>query len=149
MVATSGARLLKSAAIKVLKERLLPLATLVTPNLAEAEILIGQKLASVENMRAAAREIHKRFGCAALVKGGHLRGEAARRWIYFFDGRTELLLTAPFIKGVRTHGTGCTYSAAITPRWRWATICRGRWDGQTITSPKPSPAVIASGNILH
>jgi len=113
MVSTSGARLLAPAAFKILQERLLSLATLVTPNLEEAEILIGEKIASVESMRAAVREIHTRFGCAALVKGGHLR--AMRDAVdIFFDGRTELLLTAPFIKGVRTHGTGCTYSAAIT-----------------------------------
>lgn len=113
LISTSGARLLKPAALRILKEQLLPLAALVTPNLAEAEVLTGKKIASVENMRAAAREIHARYGCAALVKGGHLRGmrEAAD---VFFDGRTELLLTAPFVKGVRTHGTGCTYSAAIT-----------------------------------
>jgi len=92
---------------------LLPRATLVTPNLPEAEILVEEKIATVENMRAAAREIHARFGCAALVKGGHLHGlhEAVD---IFFDGRTELLLTAPRIKGVHTHGTGCAYSAAIT-----------------------------------
>ena len=113
MVSTSGARLLKPAAIRVLQQQLLPRATLVTPNLYEAEILIGEKIASVENMRAAARKIYARFGCAALVKGGHLRGwhEAVD---IFFDGRTELLLTAPFINGIHTHGTGCTYSAAIT-----------------------------------
>lgn len=113
MVSTSGARLLEPAAISILKERLLPLATLVTPNLPEAEVLTREKIISVENMRAAARKIHAHFGCAALVKGGHLRGlrEAAD---IFFDGRTELLLTAPFIKGVRAHGTGCAYSAAIT-----------------------------------
>ena len=113
MVSTSGVSLLAPAAIKVLQERLLPLATLVTPNLRETEILTGGKITSVENMRAAAREIYTRYGCAALVKGGHGRGmrEAAD---IFFDGRTELLLTARFIKGVRTHGTGCTCSAAIT-----------------------------------
>jgi hydroxymethylpyrimidine/phosphomethylpyrimidine kinase len=112
MISTSGAPLLKPAAIKILREQLLPLAMLVTPNLDETGILTGRKIASVENMRVAAREIHARFGCAALVKGGHLRGmrEAAD---IFFDGRTELLLSAPFIKGVSTHGTGCTYSAAI------------------------------------
>jgi hydroxymethylpyrimidine/phosphomethylpyrimidine kinase len=113
MISTSGAMLLKPAAIKVLRERLLPLAALVTPNLHEAGILTGRKIASVENMRVAAREIHARFGCAALVKGGHLRGVSEAVDI-FFDGRTELLLTAPFVKGVRTHGTGCVYSAAIT-----------------------------------
>ena len=112
-VSTSGTRLLTPAGIRVLQERLLPLATLVTPNLPEAEILTGERIASVESMRAAARMIHTRFGCAALVKGGHLRGMPEAVDI-FFDGRTELLLTAPFIKGVRTHGTGCTYSAAIT-----------------------------------
>ncbi|HXR48802.1 MAG TPA: bifunctional hydroxymethylpyrimidine kinase/phosphomethylpyrimidine kinase [Candidatus Limnocylindrales bacterium] len=113
MVSTSGASLLAPAAIKVLQERLLPLATLVTPNLREAEILTGRKITSVENMRAAAREIHTRFGCAALVKGGHWRGTHEAVDI-FFDGRAELLLNARFIKGVRTHGTGCTFSAAIT-----------------------------------
>jgi hydroxymethylpyrimidine/phosphomethylpyrimidine kinase len=112
MVSTSGAVLLKPAAIKILKEKLLPLATLATPNLYEAEILTGSKLASVEDLRVAARQIHARFGCAALVKGGHLRGGREAVDI-FYDGRTELLLSTPFIKGVRTHGTGCTYSAAV------------------------------------
>jgi hydroxymethylpyrimidine/phosphomethylpyrimidine kinase len=112
MVSTSGTRLLEPAAINVLKDKLLPLATLVTPNLDEAKILTGHRPVSVEEMRQAAREIHSRFGCAALVKGGHLKN--AREAIdIFFDGKTELLLSAPFIKGVRTHGTGCTYSAAI------------------------------------
>jgi len=113
MVATSGARLLKPSAIAVIKKELLPLATLVTPNLDEAEILVGRKLTEVEDLRWAAREIHNRFGCAALVKGGHLRGLAEAVDV-FYDGDTELLLAAPFVKGVSTHGTGCTYSAAIT-----------------------------------
>ena len=112
MVSTSGAVLLKPAAIKILKQELLPLATLVTPNLHEAEILAGRDLASIEDLRSAAHEIYARFGCAALVKGGHLPGGREAVDI-FYDGRTELLLSAPFIKGVRTHGTGCTYSAAI------------------------------------
>lgn len=112
MVATSGARLLKPAALRAMQEELLPLATLITPNLDEAEILTGAKLKSVEDLRAAAREIHRRFHCAALVKGGHLRGLREAVDI-FCDGRTELLLAAPFVRGVSTHGTGCTYSAAI------------------------------------
>jgi hydroxymethylpyrimidine/phosphomethylpyrimidine kinase len=124
LISTSGARLLEPAAIKILKEKLLPLATLVTPNLDEAEILTGRKISSVEAMREAAREIHSRFGCAVLVKGGHLKNslaatkrrsrEVGREAVdIFFDGKTELLLSAPFVKGVSTHGTGCTYSAAI------------------------------------
>lgn len=113
MIATSGAKLLKPGAIAALQNELLPLAALVTPNLDETEVLVGRKLASVEDMRTAAKEIHARFGCAALIKGGHLRGLAEAVDIYF-DGRTELMLTAPFVRGVSTHGTGCTYSAAIT-----------------------------------
>ena len=113
MIATSGARLLKPSAIAALQTELLPLAALVTPNLDEAEILVGGKLSSIEDLRTAAKEIHARFGCAALVKGGHLRGLAEAVDI-FYDGKIELLLTAPFVRGVKTHGTGCTYSAAIT-----------------------------------
>jgi hydroxymethylpyrimidine/phosphomethylpyrimidine kinase len=112
MISTSGAPLLKPAAIEILQEQLLPLAMLVTPNLDETEVLTGHKITSVENMREAAREIHTRFSCAALVKGGHLRGMRDAVDI-FFDGQTELLLSAPFVRGISTHGTGCTYSAAI------------------------------------
>ena len=112
MVSTSGSRLLQTAAVRILTEKLLPLAALVTPNLDEAEILAEQRISSPEDLRSAARKIHARFGCAVLAKGGHLKntGEAID---IFFDGKTELLLSAPFVKGVSTHGTGCTYSAAI------------------------------------
>jgi hydroxymethylpyrimidine/phosphomethylpyrimidine kinase len=131
MVSTSGAKLLEPSALKILTEKLLPLTTLVTPNLSETEILSGQKISSVEDMRVAAKKIHARFGCAVLVKGGHLpeivvrasrpqmtHGRDARATTtqvvdIFFDGKTELLLSAPFVQGIRTHGTGCTYSAAI------------------------------------
>ncbi len=120
MVASSGARLLQPAAIRALLDELLPQAALVTPNLDEAGILTGQPLREVEDLRAAARFIHRRWGCAALVKGGHLRGlrEAVD---VFFDGRGEWLLRAPRVPGLSTHGTGCTYSAAIT-----AWLARGR-----------------------
>ena len=63
-------------------------------------------------MRSAARKIRSRFGCAVLIKGGHLKGSNEAIDV-FFDGETELLLSAPFVNGVCTHGTGCTYSAAI------------------------------------
>jgi hydroxymethylpyrimidine/phosphomethylpyrimidine kinase len=104
--------LLEPAAMKILKNKLLPLATLVTPNLGETEILTGHRPRSIAEMRAAAVEIHSRYGCAALVKGGHLNNARAAVDI-FFDGKTGLQLRAPFVKGVRTHGTGCVYSAAI------------------------------------
>jgi hydroxymethylpyrimidine kinase/phosphomethylpyrimidine kinase len=113
MMATSGARLLPPAAEKILQEKLLPLATLITPNLDEAEILAEQKISSPEDLRAAARKIQARFGGAVLAKGGHLKNCHTAMDI-FYDGEIELLLSAPFIKNVSTHGTGCTYSAAIT-----------------------------------
>ena len=112
MVATSGARLLQPSAVRALSDDLLPLAALVTPNLPEAEILVARRIASLDGLRTAARDIHRRFGCAALVKGGHLR--LGKEVVDFYcDGKTELLLQAPRITGVSTHGTGCTYSAAI------------------------------------
>jgi hydroxymethylpyrimidine/phosphomethylpyrimidine kinase len=113
MIASSGRRLLQAAAVKVLREELLPLADLVMPNLDEAEALTGLRVRSVEDMRRAAREMRRRFDCAVLVKGGHLRGAKEAADI-FYDGTTELLLAAPFVRGVKTHGTGCTYSAAVT-----------------------------------
>ena len=112
MVSTSGARLLQPAAEKVLREKLLPLAALATPNLDEAEILAEQKISSPEDLRAVVRKIHSRYGCAVLVKGGHLKNSRMAIDV-FYDGKNELLLSAPFVKGVSTHGTGCTYSAAI------------------------------------
>jgi hydroxymethylpyrimidine/phosphomethylpyrimidine kinase len=130
MVSTSGAHLLKQAAVKALCGELLPLATLVTPNLDEAEILVGERLTSVPDLRAAARVLRKRFGCAALVKGGHLRGLKEAVDI-FYDGRQELLLSAPFIRGVSTHGTGCTYSAAIAGH-----LARGRSLAQAVQQAK-------------
>jgi len=113
MVATSGARLLQPAAVRELRRHLLPRATLVTPNLDEAELLLSAQLRNEEDLRHAAREIFERYGCAVLVKGGHLRHQRDAVDI-FYDGRVEQRLTARFIRGVSTHGTGCTYSAAIT-----------------------------------
>ena len=112
MVSTSGTRLLAPAALAALQRRLLPLAALITPNLDEAAILAEAKITSVEMMCAAARIIHSRYGGAVLLKGGHLAG-ADEAVDVFFDGRHELLLAAPFVRQIATHGTGCTYSAAI------------------------------------
>lgn len=112
MVATSGAVLLKPSAIRALKDRLLPLATLVTPNLDEAQLLVGRQLRTIEDLLDAAEEIHERFGCAALVKGGHLQlGKDAVDVL--FDGKRFTVLKARRVQRVSTHGTGCTYSAAI------------------------------------
>jgi hydroxymethylpyrimidine/phosphomethylpyrimidine kinase len=113
MVSSSGARLLAPKAIESLCCRLLPTAALITPNLPEAEALLATRLRSVEDLRGAAKELHRRFGSAVLLKGGHLRGLNEAIDI-FRDKTQELLLSAPFVRGVHTHGTGCTYSAAIT-----------------------------------
>ncbi len=113
MLSTSGAALLKNSAQKALRDELLPLASLVTPNLDEAAALLGRALESVDDLRQAARDLHSRFGVAFLVKGGHLRGLRDAVDVYW-DGTEELLLSAPFVRGVATHGTGCTYAAAIT-----------------------------------
>jgi hydroxymethylpyrimidine/phosphomethylpyrimidine kinase len=112
MVSTSGAALLKDSARAVLEKELFPLATLITPNLDEAGILTGTTIREPEELRECARALHSRYGCAILVKGGHLKGmrEAVD---LFFDGQNELLVSSPFVRGVSTHGTGCTYSAAI------------------------------------
>ena len=112
-VSTSGAILLKPEAISALKELLLPLAALITPNLHEVRALTGQIVNTPEQMREAARVLHGSYGCAILVKGGHL-GPSLPAMDVYYDGKTELLLTAPRLKGITTHGTGCTYSAAIT-----------------------------------
>jgi hydroxymethylpyrimidine/phosphomethylpyrimidine kinase len=112
MVATSGALLLKKSAVKALCARLLPLADLITPNIPEAEVLADTSISDPEGLRRAARKLHSQFGCALLLKGGHLRGTKEALDI-FYDGKAELLLRAPFVRGVATHGTGCTYSAAI------------------------------------
>ena len=110
MVATSGAKLLRSDAIEVLKERLLPLAEVLTPNIPEAEILADMKIESPADMETAARTISEKYGCAVLCKGGHdlndandlLWKDGKGRW---FNGRR--------IDNPNTHGTGCTLSSAI------------------------------------
>jgi hydroxymethylpyrimidine/phosphomethylpyrimidine kinase len=113
MVSTSGSRLMKPGALKRLVGELLPRAALVMPNVPEAEALTGMKIADPEDLRAAARELHARHGCAVLAKGGHLKGMREAPDI-FYDGRMELLLSAPKVRGISLHGTGCTYAAAVT-----------------------------------
>jgi hydroxymethylpyrimidine/phosphomethylpyrimidine kinase len=112
MVAKSGARLLREDAIQSLMTRLLPLALLVTPNLPEALILAGmEKIEGLEEMQEAARRIREKGVRAVLIKGGHLPGEETLD--LFFDGEQFHLFRGKRISTRNTHGTGCTYSAAI------------------------------------
>jgi hydroxymethylpyrimidine/phosphomethylpyrimidine kinase len=110
MVATSGDRLLDADAQESLAGRLLPLATVVTPNLHEARILTGLPVRSEADMRAAARVLVEMGAGAALVKGGHLGGEAVD---LLWDGSEEQVWRKPRLDTVHTHGTGCTLSAAL------------------------------------
>jgi len=113
MVAKSGDSLLTENARLVLKERLLPLAMVITPNLHEAEVLLGEKITTVDEMKAAAAEL-KKIGCRwVVVKGGHLIGEKEAVDVVF-NGKEFHLLNAPFHNTNNTHGTGCTFSSAIT-----------------------------------
>ena len=112
MVATSGAHLSTKAAIRALRDELLPFATLITPNLAEAQELSRIEINDAEDLRLAARKLQSDFGCAALVKGGHLRSMPEAVDILRV-GDEEWIFRSPYVRGVRTHGTGCTFSAAI------------------------------------
>ena len=110
MVATSGAKLINDDAVSVLKEKLLPLSDIVTPNIPEAEVLSGIEIKTEEDMTAAAEIIGKLYHCAVLLKGGHqlndandlLYSQGVCRWFY---GKR--------IHNPNTHGTGCTLSSAI------------------------------------
>jgi hydroxymethylpyrimidine/phosphomethylpyrimidine kinase len=112
IVATSGDRLLEPAAVETYEKDLFPLASLITPNLGEAEQLLGTKIKDRRAMRVAGKELEKKFETAILLKGGHLAGDRAID-LLFADGKV-IEFSAPFVRGVATHGTGCTYSAAIT-----------------------------------
>ncbi|NLG00062.1 MAG: bifunctional hydroxymethylpyrimidine kinase/phosphomethylpyrimidine kinase [Lentisphaerae bacterium] len=112
MVATSGARLLQDDAVATLTGVLLPLATLITPNLPEAEVLTGRAIGGGDAIVDAARELGDTFGTAVLIKGGH--GAAAEAEDILFDGERVYRIATPRIdQPVSTHGTGCSLSAAI------------------------------------
>ncbi len=110
MVAKGGDVLLSREARIALKEVLLPLARVVTPNLPEASDLCGFTVEDIEAMKAAAREIHRLGPPYVLVKGGHLKGDAVD---LLFDGKTFQTFTSPRLSTRNTHGTGCTFSAAL------------------------------------
>jgi hydroxymethylpyrimidine/phosphomethylpyrimidine kinase len=111
MVATSGDPLLRKDAVALYRERLIPMARMITPNIDEIATLLGESVCDLSGMRAAGVRLAEQFDCAVLAKGGHLRGEQAID--YLVDGKTVTELAEPFVPGVSTHGTGCTYSAAI------------------------------------
>ena len=111
MVATSGDRLLAPDALRAIAERLLPLATLVTPNLDEAELLTGLPARDEAEMRRVAEALVEAGAGAALVKGGHLEGDRLVDLLH--DGRNVRLWRRDRVRTRSTHGTGCTLSAAV------------------------------------
>jgi hydroxymethylpyrimidine/phosphomethylpyrimidine kinase len=128
MVAKSGDQLLQPEARAALADRILPLALLVTPNLPEAEVLAGIRVAEPEDMEEAARRIHLMGPRYVLVKGGHLKGDATD---LLWNGRDFTRFSTPRIDSQNTHGTGCTFSAAIA-----AGLARGQALGDAIRSAK-------------
>jgi hydroxymethylpyrimidine kinase/phosphomethylpyrimidine kinase len=137
LVATSGAPLLDDDAIAVLRTRLLPLATLVTPNLHEAAVLTGRRVADRQDVRDVARALVDLGARAALVTGGHLDGDATD---VLHDGTTVHTLSAPRVPGPPPHGTGCALSAAVTAELaagrslEVAVETAKRWVGRAIAS---------------
>jgi hydroxymethylpyrimidine/phosphomethylpyrimidine kinase len=112
MIATSGDNLLGPGAVESYEAKLFPLATLITPNLDEAAFLLETTINGRRKMQSAAKALAKKYHASVLLKGGHLRGDNAVDLLFH---RGELIeFSGPFVRGVETHGTGCTYSAAIT-----------------------------------
>lgn len=130
-------RLLAEDAVDALVNKLFPLALVITPNLFEAGALLGREVATLEDMRKAARALHDTGPRFVLVKGGHLQGTATD---VVFDGETLLELTEERIDSKHTHGTGCTLSAAIA-----AYLARGERVVDAITKAK----AFVTGAIRH
>ncbi len=113
MVASTGARLLETAAEQELIEFLRE-ATIITPNLPEAEVILGERIASRAAMEAAARQLHTQTGAIVYLKGGHRLDETGPTVLdLFFDGTQLVGVTGPRFDARNTHGTGCTLSAGI------------------------------------
>lgn len=130
MVATSGDRLIEEEAVSALKTRLLPLATLITPNLQEAAVLVDKSLETEDDVIWAGKFIQKQFGVKnVVIKGGHLQGKATD-YLFLEDGWVETF-SASRIETKHTHGTGCTYAAVIT-----AELAKGRNLTQAVGTAK-------------
>jgi len=112
MVASSGDALLQPRAVAAYRRHLFPLATLITPNLDELGVLTGERPSNMPGMIQAGRQLTAETGAALLLKGGHLRGRLATDILLMPDWDQQEF-SVPFVRGVGTHGTGCTYSAAI------------------------------------
>ncbi|MCB1078256.1 MAG: bifunctional hydroxymethylpyrimidine kinase/phosphomethylpyrimidine kinase [Verrucomicrobiae bacterium] len=132
MVASSGDSLVDDEAVAVYRTKLLPLAALATPNLAEARAMLERDIDSLDSMDEAAREWFEAFGTPVVVKGGHLdTGDRAAAVDVFWDGESLAHFSAERVPGVDTHGTGCTFSAAVA-----ANLARGRGLSESVERAK-------------
>ncbi len=111
MVATSGAKLIEDEAIEVLEDKLFSMATVITPNIPEAEIISGMKINNAADMETAAKMICDRYGCSVLLKGGHAVNDANDLLVE--NGKEPVWFIGEKINNNNTHGTGCTLSSAI------------------------------------
>lgn len=143
MVSTSGCQLMLPHAITLLRDRIIPLATLLTPNIPEAEQLTGITIDSDEQAHKAASLIRQMGARAVLIKGGHRQGTTKTDWLYTDDGQ-RYAYTSPTVNTHNTHGTGCTLSSAIT-----AFIAKGDALPQAVQHAKEyvSKAIAAGNNI--
>ena len=143
MVATSGSALSTEESVIALREKLIPLAAVVTPNVPEAEVLSGMKITSKDNMIAAAKKINSECGCSVLIKGGHIEDNSDD--VLFHDGGIHVFEMKK-IDNENTHGTGCTLSSAIA-----CNLAKGMGVPQAVTRAKEYiTEAIASGlNLGH
>ena len=132
MVSTSGSKLISDDAIGTLQKELLPLATVITPNIPETEVLTGMKVETKEDMENAAKRIYETYGCAVLCKGGHRINDAND---YLYAGDQSVWLYGMRINNPNTHGTGCTLSSAIA-----SNLAKGR---DLVTSVRSAKAYIS------
>lgn len=146
MVSTSGHQLLTEDAREAIKKRLLPLSTLITPNLPEAEILAGQRITSWEDRKRAAQTLVDEGVKAVIIKGGHGKEEEAIDLLY--DGKNFISFSSPRFHTKNTHGTGCTFSAAIT-----ANLAKGKSLHEAVDNAKKfitaavgNPLTLGKGN---
>lgn len=141
MIAKGGASLLQDAAVKTLIEKLFPYTTICTPNIPEAELLTGRQIKDVKDIEKAAQQILQMGVEYVIIKGGHLDGEYATDRVY--SQQQSFSLTTPRIQTKDTHGTGCTFSAALT-----ANIAKGLSIHESIIEAKKF-IHLAISNPLH
>lgn len=113
MVATSGHRLIEESAIETLKTELIPMSRVITPNIPEAEILLGKSIGEQAQMQAAARELAEMYNVSVLLKAGHLNEDRLVDYLYDLESETLLPLESKRLNTNNTHGTGCTLSSAL------------------------------------